>query len=383
MSKEAGMTPTFSLPKLFSGVLAQPQDRRFFLLSQSTLWLALSMHLAFLVFFAVLQIPLLVWLNAGSVILYAACLIFNLKGKTNLMYVISVAEVLIHASIAVRMLGWESGFHYYMITLTPLIFFFPIGHHYFKAALTGILCGLYFSLYLVTKAVVPLHPLPEYIIQVLHFFNATATFVVFSFLSHYFLRSANHVEGQLKRANERLTELAHTDPLTLLLNRRTMMEHLEKQAAHYRATSEPFSILLCDVDNFKEFNDRYGHECGDYVLQAVSELMKSRLRDTDFLARWGGEEFLAMLPGSNLGSAWEIADLLRECVYRHVFLYQGLQLCITITFGVAVYNTPGETISRCISRADIALYQGKQRGKNCVVVATRHTDSMALSPISK
>jgi len=372
------MTMTASIRKVFENHKPQTHNQRFFVMSQPTIWLALFMHLAFLIFFAILQVIPLVWFNLGSVALYAGCVVLNLKGKQIFIYAAGALEVLAHALFAVRLLGWESGFHYYVITLTPLIFFFPIGHQYFKAAMTGILCGLYFSMYLVTQAAPPVHIMPEQTLQLLHFFNATATFVVFSFLSHYFLRSTNMVEEELKHANELLTELAHTDPLTHLLNRRTMMEHLEKQAAHFRASGQPFSILLCDVDNFKAFNDRYGHDCGDYVLQAVSELMKSKLRPCDSLARWGGEEFLALLPGANLGGAWEVADLLRECVYHHIFLYQGLQLCITITFGVAAFNTPGESLTRCISRADNALYDGKQRGKNCVVLATRHTESMAL-----
>jgi predicted signal transduction protein with EAL and GGDEF domain len=85
-----------------------------------------------------------------------------------------------------------------------------------------------------------LHVLPEVTLQILHFANATATFVVFSFLSHYYLRSAHEAEAELKLANLRLTELAHTDPLTHLLNRRTMMEQLERQAAHYRDSGDPF-----------------------------------------------------------------------------------------------------------------------------------------------
>jgi diguanylate cyclase len=378
MSKDARMTVTSSIRNAISTWIIQPQNKRFYLMSQSTIWLALVMHLAFLLVFLALQVKPLVWFNFGSVLLYAGCIPLNAKGRHNVPYIAGSLEVLAHAVFAVRFLGWESGFHYYIITLTPLIFFFPIGHHHFKATLAGILCGLYFSIYLVAQVEAPLHVLPEQTLQILHFCNATATFVVFSFLSHYYLRSTNMVEAELKRANERLTELAHTDPLTHLLNRRTMMEHLEKQAAHYRATGEPFSILLCDVDNFKAFNDRYGHDCGDYVLQAVTELMKSKLRPCDSLARWGGEEFLALLPGANLGGAWEVADLLRECVYHHAFLYQGLQLCITLTFGVAVFNIPGESVTRCISRADNALYDGKQKGKNCVVLATRHTESMAL-----
>jgi diguanylate cyclase len=375
------MTMTSSIRKVILNLTVQSENTRFFLLSQSTTWLALAMHLAFLCLFAYLNVPLLVWFNFASVLLYTGCIYLNLKGKSKFTYAAGLLEVLLHAALAIRLLGWESGFHYYILCLTPLVFFFPIGHHHFKATLAGVLCGLYFSLYLITNALPPLQVLPEVTLQILHFANATATFVVFSFLSHYYLRSAHEAEAELKLANQRLTELAHTDPLTHLLNRRTMMEQLERQAAHYRNSGEPFSILLCDVDNFKNFNDRYGHECGDYVLVAVAELMKSKLRINDSLARWGGEEFLALLPGNNLGAAWEVADLLRECVYQHVFLYQGLQLCITLTFGVAVYNTPGEGLTRCISRADNALYEGKQKGKNCVVLATRHTDSMTLAHI--
>ncbi len=171
----------------------------------------------------------------------------------------------------------------------------------------------------------------------------------------------------LREANEKLEMIATTDPLTNLLNRREMQRKIEEERIRFERSNRQFSIIITDIDNFKRVNDSYGHDCGDYLLVAISVLLKMNIRKQDSLSRWGGEEFLLLLPETNLDGAAVIAEKLRKIIENHLFRYNTIDLKITMTFGVSMLNGK-ETVDQCIIKADKALYKGKQSTKNCVVI---------------
>lgn len=164
-----------------------------------------------------------------------------------------------------------------------------------------------------------------------------------------------------------LEELSTKDSLTCLYNRRYMSGQFEELAHCYKKDNTVFSVILCDIDNFKEVNDRYGHECGDKTLVCISELLSSYCRESDVLARWGGEEFLFLLPKTNRKTAKNIAEKMRLELQSADYLCEFNKLNITMTFGVAEYSE-GEGIQGTVRKADIALLQGKNSGRNQVVV---------------
>ncbi|GAB3269570.1 sensor domain-containing diguanylate cyclase [Parahaliea aestuarii] len=173
--------------------------------------------------------------------------------------------------------------------------------------------------------------------------------------------------AELRSANRRLAVAAREDPLTGLLNRRGLLDIAAAEVQRFQRTGRTFSVMLVDLDHFKQFNDRHGHACGDFVLQEVAGLLCQRLRDMDTLARWGGEEFILIVPETSGPGAAALAENLRSCVAGHRFHYAGQEMAVTLTLGLATFVT-GDNLEQCIARADAALYRGKAAGRNRVEI---------------
>jgi diguanylate cyclase (GGDEF)-like protein len=172
-------------------------------------------------------------------------------------------------------------------------------------------------------------------------------------------------EQKLKEMNRTLEKLARTDPLTQLSNRRNIMEQITYEQSRAKRSGHCFSLVIADIDNFKSFNDKHGHDCGDQVLKEVSQLIKENLRAQDQVARWGGEEFLLLLPETELEGGIEAAEKIRKALEEKIFTYEGQSLSVTMTFGVKDCQC-NESIDQCINAADMALYKGKEAGRNRV-----------------
>ena len=175
-----------------------------------------------------------------------------------------------------------------------------------------------------------------------------------------------HTE-ELREANEQLAAVARLDPLTGLLNRRGLIADAEKEIQRVNRGSPGFTIILADIDHFKSVNDRHGHTCGDQALRRLAGLLRQRLREVDILGRWGGEEFIMVLPETDGDGATVVAEYLRHAVETAHFDYQGNTLPLTMTFGISPHRK-GESLETTINRADAALYQGKETGRNRVTV---------------
>lgn len=160
-----------------------------------------------------------------------------------------------------------------------------------------------------------------------------------------------------------LKDLASKDALTGLLNRRSGEQLLKQFDTDNHALNKSLCLIMLDIDNFKLINDTYGHAAGDATLESISLLLKSKARNSDSAIRWGGEEFLILLPDTNLIAAKEFAERIRNSIAQHQNLEAGQ---ITASFGVAELQ-PDETIASLLSRADKALYKAKLNGKNCVM----------------
>ncbi|MCQ2054632.1 MAG: diguanylate cyclase [Fibrobacter sp.] len=171
---------------------------------------------------------------------------------------------------------------------------------------------------------------------------------------------------ELEEANKKLDRISRTDDLTGLPNRRDMNETIEHEMGRSARTHKPFCFIFIDVDHFKQVNDTYGHYCGDLVLKTVAQTLRNQLRRYDVLARFGGEEFLALIPESNLEGALAVAERFRKQVESVSIPYGELLLKATITLGVSQYD-PKLGGDRSIQMADRALYEGKESGRNKVI----------------
>lgn len=172
---------------------------------------------------------------------------------------------------------------------------------------------------------------------------------------------------KLQKAYQKMDVLARTDFLTKLSSRWDALEKINYEMQRFKRFRYPFTLIISDVDSFKSINDTYGHGDGDHVLQHLSGIMKEMIRKQDVLGRWGGEEFIMMLPRTELDGAKIICERIREKIMSTPYKNNKRKIEVTMTFGIALYDKE-MNIDDCIKQADHALYYGKRNGKNCVVI---------------
>jgi diguanylate cyclase (GGDEF)-like protein len=175
--------------------------------------------------------------------------------------------------------------------------------------------------------------------------------------------------GELAVTNRRLQEAALTDPLTGLPNRRYAMERLQQEWAVSQREERPLACLVIDVDEFKPINDTCGHDVGDLVLRQAASALKRGLREQDVLCRLGGDEFIAICPGTTLEQALICAERVRGSMEETAINNGALRHKLTVSIGAAVRTAALENVDALIKRADEALYRAKASGRNCVATA--------------
>jgi diguanylate cyclase (GGDEF)-like protein len=183
------------------------------------------------------------------------------------------------------------------------------------------------------------------------------------------LRYAKELEMKNEKLNVmmvRLENSAMTDFMTGLANRRQIMQQIKAETSDLKRNNGKAMLILADIDDFKKINDTYGHDCGDSVIKGIADMLKSTMREEDVIARWGGEEFLMLLPGVDLEYGKIIAERICKWVEVVPFRYQEKSLSVTLTFGVAELDRD-LGVDASIKKADEALYKGKNMSKNCVV----------------
>ncbi len=164
----------------------------------------------------------------------------------------------------------------------------------------------------------------------------------------------------------RLRDLASRDSLTGLSNRREFLEKARAEHKRFERNGRPFAVVLLDIDHFKKVNDTHGHDCGDAVLTGVARTLERNLRQQDVVARWGGEEFICLLPETDLAGARKAAEKLRLGLAGATHSCAGAEVSLTATLGVSMLDGV-DSLEECIKRADRALYRGKRQGRNQVI----------------
>ncbi|MDD2318641.1 MAG: diguanylate cyclase [Geobacteraceae bacterium] len=174
------------------------------------------------------------------------------------------------------------------------------------------------------------------------------------------------LQDELLRANELLLEISHTDHLTGLYNRRYLMDILEREYPRTKRTGSSLSFLILDIDHFKDINDKFGHQEGDTVLAHAAAVFREQLRGYDTPVRFGGDEFVAVLPEASLSDAMVVAERVRKALAQIAFSGKLEKVRISASLGVAVYpSAEVATVEDLIRAADNALYRAKARGRNC------------------
>lgn len=176
-----------------------------------------------------------------------------------------------------------------------------------------------------------------------------------------------------KLAQEELQLQAHTDPLTHLYNRRFIDHFVDKHLLHSHASNRHFAVITADLDRFKTINDTYGHQFGDEVIKLFAQILRDNVRKSDVVARFGGEEFLVLLPGCGLAEAYQIAEQVRALVaQQRIDTISGGQVSFSSSFGVASSEQSGKSFEQICEVADRSLYQAKAQGRNLVVAIQKN-----------
>jgi diguanylate cyclase (GGDEF)-like protein len=319
-------------------------------------------HLSFIFLFDSAGVSALSRANIGSLLLFALTGLLTQQGRLRAALLLMGAEIVVHGAVATAVIGWSSGFHCYLILIIPVVIVSTLFQPLAKGVL-AVLAGLYYLLLdMMFREAVPTIQVPAHMLANLHTFNLASTLLILGGLATLYYRL-------VRSAEEGLRELACTDPLTQLRNRRFAMEVAQHEAAVFQRGGRPLAVVIGDVDHFKRINDHHGHAVGDVALRAIARVLREGVREVDHVARWGGEEFLVLLPTTDVEEALQVCERLRSDV---AMLGQqnvaGADLGISITLGVALLE-PGETIDQALLRADRAMYEGKQAGRNRVVLA--------------
>lgn len=194
------------------------------------------------------------------------------------------------------------------------------------------------------------------------------SFITVSLLFGFYEYSRNKSYLAVQSLSQEFEKKAMQDPLTKLPNRRGIREKLNYEAKRAEWSNLPLTILVCDIDNFKSINDVYMHEGGDFILEQLSVLFIQSIREQDYASRWGGEEFLFMLPDTPVKDGFILAEKLRCIIEASVFHYKGADIKITLSIGLSEVNH-GISIDQAINSADRHLYDAKQSGRNKVCPA--------------
>jgi len=173
---------------------------------------------------------------------------------------------------------------------------------------------------------------------------------------------------QVHEKRKALEQEVLVDQLTGVANRRALRDRLRDEIQRYVRYKHQFSLLLFDVDHFKSINDQFGHWAGDKCLKEIIKRIKPVLRESDFLARWGGDEFVIVCPGTELESAAAVAERIRKALQNTRFLYQKQEIGLTVSIGVTQAQPGDQTQEVMFNRVDNAMYQAKKKGRNMVAL---------------
>ena len=298
----------------------------------------------------------LAFLNFFGLCAAAYVVYINRQGSHMLAIGLFSACMYLYTVNAVIMLGWQAGFQYYLIPLTTLFFLHPD----FKNKYVVLFSFFPFCTFLLLYTF-PSEPLngQHNLFMFLHAYNALNVFLSLAFVNYYFRTSVFQLLT-------RLDKNSNADLLTGLMNRRSMTVELTRYCNITERYENTSSILLIDIDNFKQVNDELGHIAGDDVLKQLGKLLLLRLRESDLLSRWGGDEFLLLAPFTNIDSAAKLAGNLCRAVEEHNFSYENKILNLTITIGVNQL-LPQRTMEDSLKKVDQLLSEGKKLGRNRIV----------------
>ena len=321
-------------------------------------------HVMYLVLFAMSGVKFMVCFNVFSVLFYIACVLLamKVKDKTILIY-LSLIEIVAHAAAATMCVGLGPNFCMFMLMIIPLAFLMPHKNTNAPFVVLFLSLPIYGTLnfYYNDSHNVPysLEGTPyQLIFYVINIIVGAAVLIYVAVIYTYIHR---YKECQLRVQTEQLRIMATTDPLTKLSNRRAI--NMKMSELFSRSDMTKYVIGICDIDDFKVVNDTYGHDMGDEVLAQVAGIISDGLPDNACASRWGGEEFLFIIPDAGLEEGRVNSDAIIDTLRKKEFKLGDRSFFVTMTIGICE-GKPDDNVEKVIKVADDRLYKGKHNGKN-------------------
>lgn len=337
-------------------------------ISKNVLILGAFIHFVYLVIFSIMGIKELVIFNIFSVICYLILQSKPFNRTVSILFFVIHLEVTLHASVAIILLGWDYGFSYIILCVITLMYISPFKNKKMPYIYGGteMIIFMLLKLYCLMYEPVYQNVIPTLYVNLVLFYNLSMCFVIMISLSKMNNSTNDLAQYMLTETNKDLQQTASHDPLTNLLNRRSMEAKLNEAIAEKNTSNKPFCIVMCDIDDFRFFNNTYGHLCGDFVLKTLANEMIACTRIGDYICRWGGEEFLFLLNNASIEAAKIVIERLQNSIKNAKWIYEGHEIKVTMTFGISSCNR-GMTLEALIEEADNRLYEGKHNGKNCII----------------
>lgn len=324
--------------------------------------LAFLVHLIFAgVFTALAFMPLVIY-NIFSVCFYIVAYCLTKLNRYRTIVTMVHLEICLYVVVSTYFLGWGFGFPLYLIALSSVVYFCPFKNkmipYLFSLAEIVIFMGL--KIYTLNNE--PICHYSDFTVSGFYIFNSAATFTLMVYAAFISKLSAVMTQQTLTENNSALQDMVNHDTLTGLLSRNHFLAAYEEN----RKKNIPITLVLSDIDNFKRVNDTYGHDCGDIILSGIASIMMEQTPDNVLIYRWGGEEFVMMLPNYSDARTKKLVEKVRIAIAAKNFKYHAETLKVTMTFGI---SDTGEStdLNELIRLADKRLYYGKRCGKNMVI----------------
>ena len=339
-------------------------------------FLILCTHILILIFSFSTKCYILGYFNIASIALYIMSFLLISSGyQRSFIYLVEV-EVVAHSFVCSILFSDDAGFNLYLFILIPTIFvvlFITKEPHYLLKSTLFAFANLilFIALSLSSKTNTGLYDatLSARQFRLIFIFNTVLCFTFMVVLLIILMTAMSNYISIASKTNVELDTEANHDLLTGLYNRRPLENEMENKIRLASNGDIRFSILMCDIDHFKNVNDTYGHDDGDIVLKDVADILKSNTRPGDFLCRWGGEEFVVILQNADITRATLVAQRIRANVENYDFiLNDNNTIHLTITIGVTEYSE-GKTAQDMYREADERMYKGKIAGRNRIVAS--------------
>ncbi|MBV1915022.1 MAG: GGDEF domain-containing protein [Pseudomonadales bacterium] len=327
--------------------------------------LTLSFQLYYLLFDFTNMLPVIL-VHATSTGIYIFALYLNSKGRVLLAACIALAGPLFFQVPAIcYLISADSGMHFFLLAGSIFTFLvFSDDHKHFRLGFIIVSLIFFVVIERYFTRELAIIKLSDGLLDSMVYLNAIGTSVMIYLLSSLSHSMVTEQGDKIRVQAKALDMLANTDPLTQLPNRRQILSATEVRGNG--KSSFTGVIAVADIDRFKSFNDRYGHDCGDEILRSLAHSMSSSMRSGDTVGRWGGEEFIFLLSGVNMNEAKSILERLRLLIEKTSITHSGTEHYITVSIGAAEMRD-GKRFEAAFKMADQALYQCKQNGRNCVI----------------